>query len=82
MNSYGKTWHTWHTWHTGRHDGQPGMNLPMGDPKLMWSFNREGECEESLKADRDRNMDIDVTKKHDQRHAFLDLAHPSAESTR
>jgi hypothetical protein len=49
VNSYGKTWHTWHT---GRHDGEPGHTLPMGDPKLMWSFNREGECDESLKADR------------------------------
>ncbi|HET7326577.1 MAG TPA: DUF1264 domain-containing protein [Nocardioidaceae bacterium] len=32
MNSYGKTWHTWHT---GRHDAQPGHDLPLGDPKLM-----------------------------------------------
>jgi hypothetical protein len=43
MNSYGKTWHTWHT---GRHDGEPGDALPLGDPKLMWSFNRDGEADE------------------------------------
>ena len=30
----------------------------MGDPKLMWSFNREGECDEALKQDRDTAMGI------------------------
>lgn len=73
MNSYGKTWHTWHT---GRHDGQPGMNLPMGDPHLMWSFNRDGECDESLKQARDDTMGIDVGKKHEQRQSFVRLARP------
>jgi len=53
MKSYGKTWHTWHT---GRHDGPPGHTMPLGDPTLMWSFNREGECEESLKRNRDHAM--------------------------
>lgn len=73
MNSYGKTWHTWHT---GRHDGQPGHDLPLGDPKLMWSFNREGECDESLKRDRDQAMELDTKKKHDERQSLVDLAHP------
>src|SRR5690349_7828538 len=36
MNSYGKTWHT------GRHDGEPGDRLPLGEAQLMWSFNRDG----------------------------------------
>ena len=73
MNSYGKTWHTWHT---GRHDGEPGHDLPLGDPKLMWSFNREGECEESLKRDRNEAMGFDAAKKHAERQEFLPLAHP------
>lgn len=73
MNSYGKTWHTWHT---GRHDGPPGHTMPLGDPTLMWSFNREGECEESLKRNRDHAMNLDTARKHDERQAFLDLAHP------
>jgi hypothetical protein len=74
MNSYGKTWHTWHT---GRHDGQPGMSLPLGDPRLMWSFNRDGECDESLKTDRDEAMGIDVAKKREQRQGdLLQFAHP------
>ena len=74
VNSYGKTWHTWHT---GRHDLGGGHDLPLGDPKLMWSFNREGECDEALKEDRDRAMGLDVEKKRGERQeAFLDLARP------
>lgn len=73
VNSYGKTWHTWHT---GCHDGEPGDALPLGEPKLMWSFNRLGECDEALKRSRDQAMGIDVDKKAGERQAYLDLAHP------
>ncbi len=73
MNSYGKTWHTWHT---GRHDAGPGDALPLGDPKLMWSFNRAGECDESLKRSRDEAMDIDVERAHEQRRSLTELARP------
>src|SRR3954466_1747694 len=73
MNSYGKTWHTWHT---GRHDGEPGDRLPLGDPMLMWSFNRDGEADERLKADFQDHMGIDEADKRAQRQAFVELAHP------
>jgi hypothetical protein len=74
VNSYGKTWHTWHT---GRHDGEAGTPLPLGDPMLMWSFNREGECQESLKRSRDEPMGFDVDRKRAKRQAaLLELAHP------
>ncbi|TFV61235.1 DUF1264 domain-containing protein [Geodermatophilus sp. DF01-2] len=73
MNSYGKTWHTWHT---GRHGGQPGDRLPLGDPALMWSFNREGECDEALKRDRDETMGLDTARKREQRQFLVDRAHP------
>jgi hypothetical protein len=72
MNSYGKTWHTWHT---GRHDGEPGDRLPLGEPKLMWSFNRDGEAEESLKSDFLAAMKIDEKGKRGKREGFVDLAH-------
>ena len=48
VNSYGKTWHTWHSVSYRRHQATP---LPVGDPMLMWSFNREGECDPALKDD-------------------------------
>ncbi len=73
MNSYGKTWHTWHT---GRHDAGPGDRLPLGPPHLMWSFNREGECDESLKDDRDRVMGLDTAATAREREPLREQAHP------
>jgi hypothetical protein len=73
MNSYGKTWHTWHT---GRHDGEPGDALPLGDPKLMWSFNRDGECDEQLRQERNEAMHLDTEAKRADRQWFVDLAEP------
>ena len=73
MNSYGKTWHTWHT---GRHDGEPGHPLPMGDPMLMWSFNREGECDPALEQDRERAMGLDTATTQKERESLLSDAHP------
>jgi hypothetical protein len=73
MNSYGKTWHTWHTHAAG---GMPGIELPLGDPKLMWSFNRDGECDEAIKRDRDEAMNIDTAAKRADRQSFLRLARP------
>lgn len=70
VNSYGKTWHT------NSHDGQPGMDLPCGDPKLMWSFNRDGECKEALLRDRDQAMGVDADAKRADRQSFLELARP------
>ena len=73
VNSYGKTWHTWHS---GRHDQGPGDHLPMGDPKLMWSFNRFGEADEAMKHDRDETMGLNPTKKRKQRQDLVEHAHP------
>jgi len=73
MNSYGKTWHTWHTHTAGGHEP---MRLPMGDPKLMWSFNRDGECDEAVKRDRNEAMGIDPEEKRAERRSLLPLAEP------
>jgi hypothetical protein len=73
MNSYGKTWHTWHT---GKHTGEPGQNLPLGDPMLMWSLNRDGEADPELKKDRDERMKIDTTAKRAYRRDLAELAKP------
>lgn len=74
INSYGKTWHTWHT---GRHDGAKGNDLPLGDPMLMWSFNRDGEADPALERDRSEALHIDVAKKRADRQEFVELlTHP------
>lgn len=74
VNSYGKTWHLWHT---GRHDGQPGDSLPVGEAMLMWSFNRDGEVDERLRQNRMMHMGSDVNhKRRDRQEHLLHLAHP------
>jgi hypothetical protein len=73
MNSYGKTWHTWHT---GRHDGPPGDRLPLGEPALMWSFNRDGEADEALRTDFQRAMGHDETSNREHRRGLTERAHP------
>ena len=73
VNSYGKTWHTWHT---QSHKRRPGMELPLGDPKLMWSFNRDGECDEEMRRERDETMGFDTGRKRAERQSFLRDARP------
>ncbi|MEV5689676.1 OBAP family protein [Micromonospora globbae] len=73
MNSYGKTWHTWHT---GRLDTGPGDALPLGEPMLMWSFNRDGQCDPALEQHRNEAMGIDRTARRADRSGLVDRAHP------
>jgi hypothetical protein len=53
-----------------------GHDLPLGEPQLMWSFNRDGECDEGLKRDRDVAMGLDTSRKREQRHDLVVEAHP------
>jgi hypothetical protein len=68
MNSYGKTFHFWMT--------DKGDKLPMGDPHLAWSFNRDGEIRSELLQDRDRRMTIDTAAKRQQRQDLASQARP------
>jgi hypothetical protein len=52
VNSYGKTFHFWST--------SQGDKLPLGDPKLAWSFNRDGEAKPALVERRDQQMGLDT----------------------
>jgi hypothetical protein len=73
VNSYGKTWHTWHT---GRHDAGPGDALPMGPAEPMWSFNRDGEADEALRADFQAALGVDEAANRDRRRRFVPEARP------
>jgi hypothetical protein len=75
MNSYGKTWHTWHS---GRHDhrSEHGHTLPLGEPMLMWSFNREGELDPSLKSSGMEDLKLDFKKKREERQDLVQYARP------
>lgn len=74
MNSYGKTWHLWNT---GFND-KPGDELPIGEPLLGWSFNREGEALPGLVERRDEKMKIDPAEKRRGRADLKQLAKPQS----
>ncbi|MDJ0391025.1 OBAP family protein [Roseomonas sp. E05] len=74
MNSYGKTWHTWDV----SAGGVQGGSLPLGPPRLAWSFSREGEARPGLVAARDRRMGIDTVERRRARQDLVPLAHPQA----
>ena len=74
MNSYGKTWHLWDTGPTG----QGGDKLPLGPPMLAWSFNRDGEVQPELIAQRDRSLRIDSADKRRRRADLQPLARPQS----
>jgi hypothetical protein len=64
LNSYGKTWHLWNTGHFGKADAD---RLPLGDPKLAWSFNRDGEALPGLIEQMEKRLDVRVAKKRADR---------------
>jgi hypothetical protein len=68
MNSYGKTFHLWST--------NMGDKLPMGDAKLAWSFNRDGEAKPELAERRTEKMGIDLAEVRRERQDLIGLAKP------
>ena len=74
LNSYGKTWHLWDTGTTG----QGGDKLPLGPPMLAWSFNRDGEVQPGLVAQRDRSLRIDSADKRRRRADLQARARPQS----
>lgn len=74
MNSYGKTWHVWNT-------GGPDMSgdsLPLGEARLAWSFNRDGELRQSLQTETGRRLGIDPEAKRAERADLTVLSRPQA----
>lgn len=74
MNSYGKTWHVWNTGHIGA----PGDKMPLGEPMLAWSFNRDGEPLPSLVEARDKRMNIDSSRLRQEREDLRAIAKPQS----
>ena len=72
VNSYGKTWHVWRT---GMH-GESADPLPMGDPHLAWSFNRDGEAKPGLVQARDEKLGVDTAEKKRERQDLVQRAKP------
>jgi hypothetical protein len=72
IDSYGKTWHFWRS---GMADGR-GDALPLGDPMLAWSFNRDGEADAAMIERRDSRERVDTMAKRRERADLVPLAHP------
>jgi hypothetical protein len=71
VNTYGKTWHLWNT-------GGPGTapdQIPVGPPKLAWSYSAENEAPPELVADRDRRLGIDSAEKRRSRQDLRPMLH-------
>lgn len=72
INSYGKTWHVWMTGMYGR---APDA-LPLGEPELAWSFNRDGEALPELVEQRDARLQVDTGARRSARRGLTELAQP------
>jgi len=68
LNSYGKTWHVWNTGHFGLNDAD---RLPLGEPQLAWSFNRDGEILPGLAELMEKRVDVNIAKKRASRQDFV-----------
>jgi hypothetical protein len=72
MNSYGKTWHVWSTGVFERKDDA----LPLGEPRLGWSFNRDGEAHAGMLAARDESLGTNTAEIREARRELAPLAEP------
>jgi len=74
MNSYGKTWHFWQS-------GAFNMmadKIPLGEPRLAWSFNRDGEAIQEMIQQRDERLGVSTARTREQRKDLVELAKPQS----
>lgn len=74
INSYGKTWHVWNSAPFGKR----GDALPLGEPMLEWSFNRDGEAYPAMVEARDKRMGVSTKDERENRADLTRLAKPQA----
>jgi len=65
-STYGKTWHTWQI--------DRGDTLPLGIPRLMMSYTRDGQLDPRIVAERDRNLGLSM---EDKRRARSEIPVPT-----
>jgi hypothetical protein len=53
-----------------------GDQVPMGDARLAWSFNRDGEARPNLVEERDKKLAINTQEKRKNRQDLRELAKP------
>lgn len=72
LNTYGKTWRIWNA----APFAAPGDKLPLGEPVLGWSFNRDGEAVTELVKTRDTRLRVSGAAKRLSRRELVPLARP------
>ena len=58
MTTWGKTWHTW---------PDPKTPVPLGEPMLIWALTGDGQADEKVMAERDKQFAVDTAKIRERR---------------
>jgi hypothetical protein len=67
LSTWGKTWHTW---------PDPKTKLPIGEPLLMWSLSGDGQADEQVIAQRDREFNVSARDLRERRGRALRVEVP------
>ena len=67
MTTWGKAWHTW---------PDPTKPVPVGEPMLIWSLMADGQVDEKLLAQRDKQFDVNTRKIREARGKEFGLEVP------
>jgi hypothetical protein len=51
LTTWGKTWHTW---------PDPSTPIPLGEPLLMWALSCDGQVNEAVVRERDRQFHVSI----------------------
>jgi Protein of unknown function (DUF1264) len=68
ITTWGKAWHTW---------PDPSTSVPVGEPMLIWSLMGDGQVDEKLLAERDKQFKVDTAKVREMRAKEFGLAVPA-----
>jgi hypothetical protein len=68
ITTWGKAWHTW---------PDPSTAVPVGEPMLIWSLMGDGQVDEKLLAERDKQFKVDTAKVREARAKEFGLEVPS-----
>lgn len=67
LTTWGKAWHTW---------PDPNTKVPMGDPLLIWSLMADGQVDDKLVAQRDKDFKVSNVKIREVRGKEIGLEMP------
>jgi hypothetical protein len=69
LTTWGKTWHTW---------PDPTTAIPLGEPLLMWALSGDGQANEAVVRERDRQFNVSIEEIRARRVREFGLEAPQA----